>query len=212
MRARVVCGIAALWVGGSTAALADTDAGVWLEAGVSAEVAPNLELGVSQHLRFDDNASRVSAVMPEVGIELELLDMFEIGAGYRYEYERRGKDMEFEGGHRIHVDGEVKGRLGVLRGGYRLRAQDRLGAEGKERLRNRLGLEIAGLEPRPGVTAESFHRLEDGSLVMDKARFTIGIEFEAWERDVQTFYRVDVPWDSMETFLHIVGLEIQLEL
>jgi hypothetical protein len=185
---------------------------MWLAVGVSTELNDRVELEVAQHLRFDQDVSRVAAVMPEAGIDVDVTKFLALGAGYRYEYERQG--MEFAGGHRLHVDARVKSRIvGPLELGYRTRVQDRVGESGKVRWRNRVELELGGFRGwKPAASVELFHGVEDGSLEHRKTRYALGLEFEKWERDVQTYYRVDASSDPMDPTMHIIGLELGMEL
>jgi hypothetical protein len=203
--------VATLWQF-STPAHADSEAALWLEAGVGIELHDRLELELGQHLRFDQDISRVSAVMPEAGLELEVTKYFELGTGYRYEYERQGMDLE--GGHRVHVDAGVETKLlRPLELGYRVRLQDRVGESGKVRWRNRVQMELDSFKTwKPAASVELFHSIADGPIEYRKARYTLGVEFERWEQDVQVFYRVDASSDMDDPTMHIVGLEIGAKL
>jgi hypothetical protein len=190
----------------------DSDVNAWFELGLEVELAPKLELELAQHLRLADNASRVSAVMPAVGLDLEVLRVLSLGVGYRLEYKR--DDGELDAGHRVHGDVDLSLDLWLFRASNRVRLQDTIReADNDElRLRDRVQLEWRRRGWDPGVSAEVFVEPDSGGGTWKKTRFTAGVEFEAWDQDVGTFYRVDVPRDYSEPLAHIVGLELETKL
>ena len=208
---RWACAIATVGLLAPAPAGADGGTSLWLEAGVRAELHKRVDLDVSQHLRFDNDVSRVAAVMPEVGLSWDAFRFLELGAGYRYEYER--DDGELTGGHRVNADLELEGELRPVSVGYRVRLQDQVAESGKRRLRNRAQAELRLAKAwKSNVAGELFHDISDAQTVWQKTRFTAGLEVEVWERDVQTFYRIEVPRDHMDPIEHIIGLELRTKL
>lgn len=197
-------------------ARAQSDAQVWTGAGVSADLGKRTDIAFSAELRFDQQISRLAGILPAVSIDRELTRWFQLGAGYRFEYERNG-DGEMVIRHRVVADADVDVEAGRLDLGYRLRFQEQIRAGGELRhsVRNRLGFDVRKLKPFvPGASVEVFHELgggDPGSL--KKVRVTLGTEYDFGKQELGLFYRFEVPQDDpMDPVLHILVLELASSL
>jgi hypothetical protein len=188
---------------------------IWTEAGVDAELGARVSVSFEQHLRFDQDLSRVAAVMPEAGIDYRPLDWLQLGAGYRLAYERRRRgDMELR--HRLHLQTQVRGDAGAFRIRYRLRLQERIRSEDlRHVVRNRLRVDYRGARPwTPLAAAELFHRLADEDpFMLRKLRLTAGLRRDLGEARVGLYYHVEIPYDEpRDPFFHIFGIEVHYSL
>lgn len=197
-------------------ARAESDSQLWTEAGISADLGKQTEISLTGQLRFDQQISRVAGVLPELSIERDLARWLELGAGYRFEYERNGDgDMVIR--HRLVAEGGVQVEPGALKLGYRLRFQEQIRAGGALRhtVRNRLGLDVRRLKPFvPGGSVELFHGVGGGDpATLKKIRVTLGTEYDLGKQELGFFYRLELPHDDpMDPVLHILMLELASSL
>ena len=200
-------------------ATAGEDVQVWTSAGVRYRAAKKVRLEYEQHLRFDQNVSRLESVKPEAKLSWKASDWARLGLGYRYSQERNGQD-EWKPEHRFHLQGSVGMDLGPVGMGYRLRFQERLefGVEFKNKhtLRQRLSAEVdTGTRFTPFSTVEGFAWLRDsGMSVRERWRFTGGVEARLPKRNrVEVFYRREVPvYDGSNPIEHILGVGYQYRI
>lgn len=202
-------------------ARAESDVQLWTKAGVSGEVAEDVDFGVDLHLRFDENVSRVESLMPDAEIQYALQKWLRLGAGYRFQYMRNG-DGDLVVRHRLHAEGSLRLDLDDVRLEYRLRFQEQIRPSSndttRQSLRNRAKASYRGVDRwTPAATAELFHALGDGDTIhLDKYRLTAGIAYERKKWEVGVFYGlevpVNVPIDEIEATLHIIGVGYTREL
>jgi hypothetical protein len=188
---------------------------IWLDAGVQYRPVKKLRLGFTQHLRLDQDVSRLESVKSDLTIAWAFAKWFRLGFGYRFTMESNKKDV-LEQEHRLHLQGQFQYSVGPVKLAYRLRFQEAMAPEDdglklKHTLRNRLGAEFdTDTLATPGVSIELFTRLadEDGPIVVTKVRLTAGLEL-AVVRDhtLDIYYRVHVPIaDADDPYEHIAGL------
>ena len=187
---------------------ASADVALWTELGVDHAVSRRLDVGFDQHLRFDDDVSRVGAVMPELSMRFRVQRWLRLGAGYRYEYERDGDGMLVTR-HRFDVRARTRIDVGSLRvtAEVRLARQLRPDKRDTERhvLRERVSVSWRGLRPwQPSASVAVYHVLDDGRL--DKLRWTIGGAHARRGRELELFYRLEQPLGGDDPFLHIIGV------
>jgi hypothetical protein len=194
-------------------ARADSDAQLWLAAGASHDLTRRVAIELEQELRFDQDMSRVAAVLPELRAGVEVVSWLRLGGGYRFAYERDGSgDLVIR--HRLDAEARPRVELGPVRLGYRLRFQEQLrGADGmdgfRHTLRNRVDARWrVARRLAPGASAEAFHSLGDGEAIrLHKLRFTFGTAIDLDTHEVELFYRLELPRDDPDDpTLHIVGL------
>lgn len=197
---------------------ADADLQTWFEVGVSRQLHKRVDLSFEQHLRFDQDASRLQAVMPELALSYRLHKLVRFGLGYRFLYER-DKDGVLVIRHRFHAEARPRYQLGPVEVSYRVRYQEQLRgpiADGlRHTLRNRLQVALETTRPwTPAVAAETFHRLGDREAIrFHKLRLTAGVGYELGDHQVELFYRVEIPQDDpTDPVLHILGLAYEYEL
>jgi hypothetical protein len=209
----------ALIVLGAAPARADSDLQLWLEAGVSRKLGRGFEASFEQGIRFGDDVSRVEAVLPDLGVSYRPHKSIRLGLGYRYEYERN-RSGEMVARHRPHVEVRPRYEVWRLQLTYRLRyqLQIRSAEEFRHTVRNRLAVELKLKKPlkawRPGISAEAFHRLDDGDPVhLHKLRLIAGVTYKLGKQDLEFFYASEVAqYDARDPVLHILGLGFDREL
>lgn len=198
------------------AAPAYADVQLWNEAGVRTPLAKRVMFTFDQHLRFDSDVSRVQSVMPEPAIHYRFKKWLRAGISYRFEYER--DDGELVMRHRGAVYGRVRYKLGPLQLAYKLQYQESYRPDKntvwKHVMRNRVELGMKATKRiEPGVSAEVFHRVGDGSAMQyEKLWLTVGAAYAKKKWDADVFYRWEKPADVMEPSVHIIGLAFHSDL
>jgi hypothetical protein len=199
-------------------ARAETDLQTWFEAGLGRRLGKRVDLSFEQHLRFDQDVSRLQAVMPELGLAYRLHKLVRFGLGYRFIYER-DKDGVLVIRHRLHAEARPRYELGPVEISYRLRYQEQIRdatADGlRHTLRNRLQVALEKTRPWiPAVAAETFHRLGDGEAIrLRKLRLTAGVGYQLGDHEIELFYRVEILQDDPDDPIpHILGLGYEYEL
>jgi hypothetical protein len=205
----------ALGVGAGTSR-ADSDVQQWNELGVSYGLSKQTSVSFDQHLRFDEDLSRVEAVMPEPGIQYRLRRWLRLGAGYRLQY-ARGNDDDLRVRHRFHVNARLRQDIDRVRLDYRLQLQEQLRPGAKEPVRHtvRHRVEVAYREYKPWIPAasvEGFVGVANGDPVhLDRVWLTIGGSHDRKQRTIDAFYRVEVPIEQDSPTLHIFGLGVHFD-
>lgn len=195
----------------SATAFAETDMQVWSNLGVQHNFNRRFRISFEQHIRFDDNASRLNALMPELVVDYRARRWLRFGTGYRLSY-KRTKSGDRAVRHRFHAYGQAVARLGSFRAGYRLRWQELLLDAGnglRHSLRNRAVIRWRAAKNLSFATsAETFHRVADGNGIQyRKFRVTVGGQRRIGETAVELYYRIEIPRKaSPDPILHIFGL------
>ena len=199
-------------------AVAHAEVELWAEAGARYEPRDEIQLSFDQHLRFDEDVSRVSAVMPEVRAHYRPVKWFRTGVGYRLQYERNN-DGEMVLRHRFAVDARVRYDLGDFRFDYEPQFQEELrpssNDETRHTIRNELRAAYRGWKPWvPEVAGEVFHVLYEGDTIhLEKLWLTAGVAYERKRQAIEAFYRLELPFEEpMEPASHIVGVGFHYEL
>jgi hypothetical protein len=198
------------------AARADADPQLWLEAGGAWNLDKRFELSFDQHLRFDQDVSRLHSVMPELGVSYRLYDKVRVGIGYRFIYERDSAGS-LEARHRPHGEGRVRHDVGPFELSYRLRFQAELrpGDDVRHTLRNRVAVQLEETRPwTPTIAAEVFHRLAgDEPVEWRKLRLTAGVARELGDHEIELYYRVEIlQLDPADPIPHVVGIGYHVEI
>lgn len=190
----------------------------WTEIGVSRSLTKRWQLSFDQHLRLDQDISRVDSVMPEWGVTYRLAKWLRAEVGYRLQYTRDG-DGEMVLRHRFHGGVRARHDLGDVRLQYRLQYQEQLrpGANDQLRhsIRNRAEVGYRRFKHwAPGASFELFHAIGDGDAVhLDKVRIKAGLEYGKKDWSVELYYCAEAPVaDEMDPTLHVVGLGAHYEL
>jgi len=201
-------------------ARADSDVQQWTELGVSHDLSKEWSLELDQHVRFDQDVSRVAAIMPEPSVSYRPRPWLRLGAVYRLQYTRDGSE-ELVVRHRFALNGRLRHDLGRVRLEYRLQLQEQLrpGADDFTRhtVRNRLQTVYRGWRPwTPFVAGELHHDLyQPDPIVLDKIWLTAGLahEWRSTRLEVEVFYRAELPFaDETAPTAHILGLGVHKEI
>ncbi|MBA3818015.1 MAG: DUF2490 domain-containing protein [Deltaproteobacteria bacterium] len=192
---------------------------LWTELGVKRELAKRVDVTFDQHLRFDEDISRVSAVMPEAAIHVHA-SIVRASAGYRLEYERDG-DGELVLRHRFHVAVRTRLELDRFRLDHRLQLQEQLRPSAMDTrrhgVRNRLEASYRGSQRwTAAASAELHHDFDRGALVADKTWLTVGAAHRRQGHpasETAGFYRLELPHhDPGAPVVHILGIAFHLDL
>ncbi|MDQ3365887.1 MAG: DUF2490 domain-containing protein [Myxococcota bacterium] len=210
-------------VGGVAAARATPAAAdrmeLWTELGVKRALAARLDITLDQHLRFDEDISRISAVMPEAAVHVHA-SIVRASAGYRLEYERDG-DGELVIRHRFHVAVRTRLELERFRLDHRLQLQEQVRPASRDQrrhgVRNRLEASYRGSKRWTGAaSAELHHDVDRGELVADKTWLTVGAAHRCKGRpasETAGFYRLELAHhDRGAPVVHILGISFHLDL
>jgi hypothetical protein len=211
--ARIRCVVVAVAVFAVTPAHAESDLQLWLEPGIAKRFDKRWELSFDQHLRFDQNLSRVQAVMPELALAYRLHKLLRVGIGYRLQYERN-KDGVMVLRHRGQVEVRPRYEIGGVQLTHRLRFQEEVRGsfasdDLRHTIRNRLAIALEVTKPLvPAISAETFHRLGDGDTIhLQKIRLTAGASYELDDSEIELFYRIEVAqYDPTDPTPHIIGV------
>ena len=193
---------------------ARADVQLWTEVGAERDVTPRVTLAFDQHLRFDDDVSRVSAVMPEVSAELRIVRWLRAETGYRFEYERDG-DGNLVVRHRGDVAVRAVLRRGRLRGELEQRYEEELRPTSHHHVHQHV------LRERAGIGWQVGHCLPEASLtvfevvghdgLLDKLWLTAGVTRRRHGRETEAFYRLAQPYDRLVPPAHIFGIAFHTE-
>ncbi len=201
-----------------TAPAARGDVQQWTEVGVSTALTKRWAVGLDQHLRFDQDISRVASVMPELAVAYRIRKWLRVGAGYRMQYTRDGDD-EMVSRHRFHALVRARYDVGDVRLQYRLQYQEQFRPGAKDDLRHavRNRFEAAYRHFKhwsPGGSFETFHAIDKGDLIhVDKLRIKAGVEYERKDWALELYYCAEVPVaDTFDPVLHVVGVAAHYEL
>jgi hypothetical protein len=198
-------------------AVADTQ--IWTELGLRHDLSKQVTLTFDQHVRFDNDVSRIGAAMPEPGISYRVTKWVRVGVGYRWEYERN-KDDELVSRHRAF--GWARGRRDIsdVRLEYRLQLQEQWRPDAnpvnRHTVRNRGDVSYQALGSIvPGASVESHHILgEEGNTIhLGKLWVTVGAEWEHDQISVDVFYRlITGQYDPSEPDGHVLGVGFHYEI
>ncbi|MFN0246286.1 MAG: DUF2490 domain-containing protein [Kofleriaceae bacterium] len=207
--------VAGVLVGTSHPALADVQ--LWSEAGVSKRATKRLQVELSLQTRFDQDISRLQALLPEVGVRYRAIRWLRVGGGYRLEYERDNNgDLVVR--HRVSAYARASYTVKRVRLDYRLMVVEQWRPSSNDQyrtvLRNRVDVSYRDLGPwTPGVSAEVFHALGDlDQADYDKLRLTAGVSLERKQHSIDVFYRAELHADPAEPTFHILGLGYHFDL
>lgn len=216
-RVALLAPVAAILLAG-VPANAQSDGQLWMKAAAEYGLDKKTELIFEQHLRFDQDITRVASVMPEVGIQREVTRWFRAVVGYRFIY-RRENDGDMNWGHRLFADAKFRARIRMFRLQYRARIQGQWldEKESRYKLRNELEAKLKVFRKwDPYAAAELFNRLDDDDETFgaDKLRLTIGTQRDLGKKQaIDVYYRVQLPRrDSSDPVEHIAGLSYQVSL
>ena len=203
---------------GSTAR-AQSDAELWLFAGVKGDVGSGFGLGVNQQLRLNDDMSQLSTVLTDFYVSYDVTDWFRIQPTYRIGWARsRNRGLQIF--HRPQIDFRAKASFGEFRVSYRVRFQERIrwdrddDTRHEHGLRNRISAEWkteSGLVP--SAEAELFLDIAgDDGTEFYRQRFSIGCAYGFDAHEVELGYRTDISLDDGD-IAHILraGYTLSLE-
>jgi hypothetical protein len=203
-------------IAGAAPAFADVQ--LWTEVGLRYDATEKVSLSFDQQVRFDDDVSRLGAVMPEFGVNYNVTDWIRVGVGYRLEYERDNSgDLVVR--HRIDGGARLRANLGDVRLEYRLVYQEGIRPRSKDQyrhaIRNRGDIAYRGLKPWiPAVSVELFHAIDEGDTIhLDKIRTTVGTAYSTGPYEIEVYYRIESPRaDTTEPTAHIIGTGFHYDL
>jgi hypothetical protein len=200
-----------------TASAARADVEQWNELGVKYDVSDDVSVTFDQHIRFDDDVSRLGAFMPELGAGYRPKKWIGFAVGYRLEYER-DNDGEMRTHHRFFARIRPRYEVGKIRFDYRLQLQDTLRPDDpddrwRQTVRNRLDVSYRQYKPWiPSASAET-HNTIDQDFELEKIWLTAGVTYSKKKEEVEVFYRAELPQaEPMDPTVHILGLALHHDL
>ena len=197
--------------------VAADDTQVWMESGVRFKTSKKVRVDVAQHLRLDQNVSRVQGVLTDVSLSWRPEKWLRLGGGYRLQFDAN-KSGQLIPGHRFHLQGGLRTDVQRLTLATRLRFQETFehkdgGLENKHSIRHRVGFSVdTDSVATPSLSSELFVRIAGKApIYVSKMRFTLGVDIKPSKRHVVgTYYRLHVPiFDKGDNREHIVGLNYQ---
>ena len=196
-------------------ARADSDAQLWLEADVGHELTKTWSIAFEQHLRFDENLSRLAQVLPDLSVTARLHRALRLIAGYRLQYVRNTVG-DFELRHRLYGGGQAKLDHGALRLTARALFTEQIRPSSKNEfrlgLRTRATAEWRKARWKPRLSTELFYDL-DATSALDKVRIGLSVARELGSVELSLGYLVEVPvQDTTEPTLHVLTLGSAFEL
>ena len=125
MRNKTLTGIflvAFLQVASSGLLAQENDAGLWTSVTIEKEVVKDLDLIVTEEVRFNENITEAGAILTDAGLEYKIWKGFRAGLFYRYTCRRRIDDS-YSRLHRVYSDLAYKQKIRRFELGYRARFQ-----------------------------------------------------------------------------------------
>lgn len=212
--APLACSVAVLLL---TATAARADVELWNELGVKYDVSDDVAVTFDQHIRFDQDVSRLGSFMPELGAGYRPKKWIGFAIGYRLEYER-DNDGNMRTHHRFFARIRPRYDVGKVRFDYRLQLQDTLRPDDpddrwRQTVRNRLDVSYREYKPWfPSVSAET-HNTIDQNFQLAKIWLTAGVAYSKKKEEVEIYYRAELPQaDPMDPTVHIIGAAFHHDL
>lgn len=199
-------------------ARAESDFELWTEAGITYKLSKRFRLGFDQHVRFDDNASRIERIMPDLHLRWRPKKWVYFQVGYRFLAQPQYTlgETYWDAWHRPYGDAGLKGKVGHLGVDYRLRYQEQFGwpydEDGdivhKHTIRNRLSVSWDFTPDLSlGTKNELFVRINDPDGALHKFRSLLELDWQLHHHEFTVFVGVDKPLDDDdEPTARILGL------
>jgi len=208
----------------ATPAHADSDVQLWTEAGITYDISKRFRLGIDQHIRLEDNASRVERIMPDVHLRWRPKKWVYFQLGYRFLGQPQYSlgETYWDAWHRPYGDAGLRRKFGDFGVSYRLRYQEQFGWPWDEdgelvtehTVRNRLGLHwYAGRDWSLGIENELWVRIDDPDGALHKWRTTLALDWDLGDHDASVFVGRDKALDDeLEPNVYIIGLAYHFDL
>ena len=197
---------------------------LWSDVGFRWRVSDKLTATFSQNVRFDESMSRHYLSAPELELRYELMDWWQLEAGYRYAYER-DNDAVFQDRSRLFVDSRFIAKLRPAALDLRLmwqkesrREQDD-GTATRHIMRTRMKAKLRRTPvASPYVSLEMAARLDGldedvpaGTVV--GWRLDLGIEWTRGPVELDTRYHFVSPaHDPEDPTRHVLSVGLRLDL
>lgn len=198
---------------------AEADVQLWFELDVDKQLSRTWSVAFEQHLRFDEDVSRVAQIMPDVSITARLARWARAIVGYRLQYVRNGAG-ELVVRHRPYAGGTVRTDvLSDLRLSARLLFTEQIRGLATEDLRHGFRAKATAAwrgyrRAKPEISSEFFFAIADPSGVeLDKIRLGVDLSTPVGAGDVGIGYRVEVAQrDASDPVVHAVLMNYAFEL
>lgn len=200
-------------------ARAQADAQLWLELNVDKQLSRTWSLAFEQHLRFDQDVSRVAQIMPDVSITARLARWARAILGYRLQYVRNGSG-ELVIRHRPYLGGTVRTDVfSDLRLSARLLFTEQIRGLATEDLRHGFRAKASAAwrgyrRLRPELSSEFFFAIADPSGVeLDKIRLGLDLSTPLGPGDAGVGYRFEFAHrDATDPAIHAVLMNYSVEI
>lgn len=198
---------------------AEGDAQLWLELSVDKELSRTWSVNFEQHLRFDEDVSRVAEILPDISVTARLAQWARTTLGYRMQYVRSGSG-DFVLRHRPYLAGTARTDvLSDLRLAARLLFTEQIRGLSSEDLRHTLRAKVSAAwrgyrRAKPEVSAEAFFAVADpDSVAFDKLRLSLELSTPLGAGDAGIGYRVELAHrDPSDPIVHALLVNYSFEL
>ena len=201
----------------STTVMAQTDDQLWTSGGVRYRPKKKIRIDLTQHIRMDQDISRVGSVITEGGISKTHKSGLRVGGAYRFQMSSK-KKVQLEPKHRVDLYGRFKKEVGPMAFSYRFQFQE--GYEGgeenpwKHEIRNKLGIDYkTKTSISPSIAGELFAKIDEESR-LTKWRGTLSLQYKLNKANVfEGYFRVQNPLDDgLDPTERIVGVDYQYRI
>ncbi|RCW30613.1 DUF2490 domain-containing protein [Marinilabilia salmonicolor] len=197
----------------------------WTEIGAEIEIANDLELELSEELRYLIDEQEMDRCKTNLGLSYDVYKFLSIGAGYTWTYLNKYEDNQFFHRHRISGFIKIKKDLGPLEISLREKIQINYLNKEKENadyspknyLRTRFSItyNIPNSKLEPWIQAQIRHQLNNPvKNDMDNYRLAAGIEFPLTKHlQMDTFLQLDQEENKKNPEkTWIIGTNLKFEL
>jgi long-subunit fatty acid transport protein len=194
------------------------DTQLWTSGGIRYRPRKKVRIDLTQHIRMDQDISRIGSSISELGISWSRKSWFRLGSNYRYQKSSKTK-IVLEPEHRVDLYTRFTREFDKIDVSYRLQFQEGYEPDEdhwKHGLRNRVGLEYRLPGPlKAGVSSELFSRVgeDEEAIRFTKIRYTVGFQYKVVKTNViEGYYRLQDPFDDSDVVEHIIGFDYQYRI
>lgn len=209
--------VAAGW--GQEAAQTQRETEFWEAFGLNITVNKIFKIYLEKQLRYEERFSNLEADFMEAGVRIRLKRFAAVRLNYRYTIRRTHKRYRFDGNLQFNFKVKASGKLKPLRISTRTRLQkewiDNVLDEREVELRNRVKMTYR-LDKKiwPYMALEWFKGLGDNAGLLDKIRWTTGVEWNVKKRlmiRLYYHYQKDLV-KNLTRISHIFGTKFAVSL
>lgn len=213
----LTCLAAAVWGQDTTPTIRET--GLWEAFGLNISVNKTFKIYLEKQLRYEKNFSNLEADFMEAGVRIRLKRFAAVRLNYRYTIRRTHKRYRFDGNLQFNFKLKPFKKLKPLRIATRTRIQkewlDNVLDEREVEFRNRLKMTYrVNKKIWPYFAVEWFKGLGDNAGILDKLRWTTGLEWRVRGRlSIRLYYHYQTDLvANLSRITHIFGTKFDVSL